>query len=146
MSQWLKHLFLLEHNRRACMDLCWVLYTSVCPPAVEGEVSLTLLPTFKTPFLLLGHLTSPWFEGLYLVLVLLYLVMLCSVDIPGRPVHFWREMEGEEKAGGWEECRGELLSVCIVWKGNRGKSTCSLKTQVQLLTHMVAHDCQQRLF
>lgn len=51
-------------------------------------------------------------------LVLLYFVMLCSVDIPGRPVLFLERKQrenrspGREKVGGdWEELReGKLQS------------------------------------
>lgn len=50
---------------------------------VAVEVSMTLSPPLGTLFFLLGRLVQPRFE--HLCLILLYLVMLCLVDIHGRP-------------------------------------------------------------
>jgi hypothetical protein len=50
---------------------------------------LPLLPALGTLFLLLGCLVQPRCEGM--CLVLLYLLVPCSVDIPQRPGLFWWE-------------------------------------------------------
>lgn len=66
--------------------------------------------SFACFFLRLGYFFRPWYEGL--CIVLLQLVMLCSVDISGRPAIFWRKTEEvnlEEKGS-----RGEgLLPLCV---------------------------------
>lgn len=68
-------------------------------------VSLTLSPAFGTLFLLLGCLVQFWYEGL--CLVFLWLVMLCSSDVLGRPVLFWRETSSRSGEWGRRELRVE---------------------------------------
>lgn len=54
-------------------------------------MSKSLLPAFEILLLLLGCFAQPSYEGL--CLDLLHLVMLCLVDIPGRPF-----LKGKEKS------------------------------------------------
>lgn len=87
--------------------------------AVEVRVSLTLLLVLGTLFLLLCYLVQPWYE--YLCLVFLYLVMLCSVGIPGRTTFSLKGngggMDLVERGGEglWEEWKERKLQLgCIM--------------------------------
>ena len=65
-------------------------------------VYLTLSPVLGTPFLLLGFLTQTYNEDL--CLVLLYLVMLHSAEIPGKGfLKGNRGVDLVEETGDWEK-------------------------------------------
>lgn len=100
----------------ACMLwLTWFYGGEGVAPNSESGVSLTLLPALRTLFLLLSCIVQPWYEGL--CLVLLYLVMLCLVNITGKPVVFvlfWKEMKEKQIWG--KQCGGEEL-VGEKWEG-----------------------------
>lgn len=87
-------------NHEDCIGVCRALFIQVMVVDLvfgEGElftlgvgVSPTLLSALWTLFSLLGCVTQPCYEGL--CWSLLYLVVLCSVNVPRVPVLFWVEM------------------------------------------------------
>lgn len=78
--------------------------------------SLTLLPDFKTPFLLMTCFVHPEYKER--CLVLLQFDMLFLVAIPGWPDLFWRERRrsGRGERDGRRE--GKLPSICNIWEKN----------------------------
>lgn len=73
---------------------------------------LTLLPDNGTPCLLLGCLIQLCYDGLSLVL--LQLVLLCSIDITGRPAF---------PEGKWRSSTFGRGNRCVcVWEGIMGGS------------------------
>lgn len=83
-----------------------------------GAVSESL-PPFRTFLLLLVGLFQPYYEER--CLVLLHLHMPCLVDIPGKPVLFWREMEKK-----WIRGRGRQQRERLGGKGGRGNCRCNI--------------------
>lgn len=78
-----------------------------CPNSGRGRMSRTLFCAFGTLYLLCCLVQSWWFY-----LVLWYLVMPWSVDIPRRLVLFWRKME--------EEWILERSKMCVLGGGVLG--------------------------
>lgn len=110
-------------------------------------VSFTLLTARGTYFFLLGCLIQLWYESLFLVL--LYLVMLCLVNITGRPAFFWREKmqwiwgRSEQEGGLWGEASVGVRCVLEKNKENIMKKKPPLRVGHPSIPH-VGWPCNQQ--